>query len=138
SFSFSVINNLEKRCEYLNKLSPSNPKAIPVISSYLIKTGEEGTIERQTELLQPNFERLAYRLFPLSFSVDFPIVQELVRSDDYIIIDLDQITPYPKSPPLRPIVNAIKAFNGCCKILMRSAINTEIQNVKLDHGQVVF
>src|SRR5690606_14975726 len=43
-----------------------------------------------------------------------------------------------KSPPLRPIVNAIKAFNGCCKILMRSAINTEIQNVKLDHGQVVF
>ena len=138
SFSFSVINNIEKRCEYINRLMPSNPKAIPVISSYLIKTGEQGTIEKQNTLLQPNFARLAYRLFPLSFRVDFPIVQKLVRSDDYIIIDLDQITPYPKSPPLKPIVSALKAFDGCCKILLRSAINKEIQNVKLNHNQVVF
>jgi hypothetical protein len=138
SFSFSVINDIEKRSEYINRLSVSSPKAIPVISSYLFKTGETDSIERQTNLLQPNFERLAYRLFPISFSVDFPIVQGLVRPNDYIIIDLDQITPYPKSPPLRPIVNALKDFQGCCKILLRSAINTEIQNVKLDHGQVVF
>lgn len=138
AFSFSVINDVEKRCEYINRLSPSSPKAIPVISSYLFKTGETGTIEKQSSLLQPNFERLAYRLFPVSFSVDFEIVKNLVRPNDYIIIDLDQITPYPKSPPLRPIVNALKDFKGCCKILLRSAINTEIQNVKLDHGQVVF
>ncbi len=138
SFSFSVINNLEKRCEYLNKLSISNPKAIPVISSYLLKTGQVDTIERQFELLSGNFERLAYRFFPLSFALDFPIAQEFIRPDDYIIIDLDQITPYPKSPPLRPIVHALKTFKGCCKILLRSAINTDIQNVKLDHGQVVF
>ena len=39
---------------------------------------------------------------------------------------------------MRPIVNALKAFQDCCKILLRSAINNEIQNVKLDHGQVVF
>jgi hypothetical protein len=138
SFSFRIINNLEKRCEYINKLKQSSHKIIPVISSYLIKTGEEGTIEKQAKQLQPNFKRLAYRLFPLSFSIDFPIVQGLVRPDDYIIIDLDQLTPYPKSPPLRPIVYSLKQFKNCHKVLLRSAINTEIQNVKLDHGQVVF
>ena len=136
SFSLSVINNLEKRCEYLNKLSQSSPKAIPVISSYLIKTGEQGTIERQYELLNGQFERLAYRLYPLSFSVDFPIVQRLIRPTDYLIIDLDQIPPYP-SPPLRNIITTLRDFTGCCKVLLRSAINTEIQNVKLDHDQVV-
>lgn len=138
AFSFSVINNVEKRCEYINKLSSSSPKAIPVISSYLFKTGETDTLEKQYELLKDNFERLAYRLFPITFSVDFEVVTKLARPQDYIIIDLDQITPYPKSPPLRPIVNALKDFKGCCKIILRSAINTDIQNVKLDHGQVVF
>lgn len=138
AFSFSVINNLEKRCEYINRLRLSSAKAIPVISSYLFKTGETDSIEKQFNLLNQNFERLAYRLFPISFSIDFEIVKKLIRPSDYIIIDLDQITPYPKSPPLRPIVNALKEFTGCCKILLRSAINTDIQNVKLDHGQVVF
>lgn len=138
AFSFSVINNLEKRCEYINRLSPSSEKAIPVISSYILKTGEQGTIEAQEKLLRPNFDRLAFRLFPASFSIDFPIVQSLVKDEDFLIIDLDQINPYHKSPPLKPIVKALSEFNSCCKILLRSAINTEIQNVKLDHGQVVF
>jgi len=138
AFSLSVIDKPDKRCEYLNKLSLSNPKAIPVISSYLLKTGDVGTIEPQFALLEPNFDRIAFRLFPLSFKEDFPIVAKLVRSNDYIIIDLGQINPFEKSPPLRPIVAALKNFTGCCKILLRSAINSEIQNVKLDHGQVVF
>ena len=138
AFSLSVIDNPDKRCEYLNKLSISNPKAIPVISSYLIKTGAIGTIEQQFVLLSPNFERIAFRLSPLSFKEDFPIVANLVRPNDYIIIDLGQINPFPKSPPLRPIVLALNSFSGCCKILLRSAINSEIQNVKLDHDQVVF
>lgn len=136
AFSFSVINNLEKRCEYLNKLSPSSQKAIPVISSYLNKTGESDTIEQQFELLKANFQKLAYRLYPLSFGIDFPIVQGLIRPTDYLIIDLDQIPPYP-SPPLRQVIAILKGFSGCCKILLRSAINTEIQNVKLEHGQIV-
>lgn len=136
AFYFSVINNLETRCEYLNKLSPSSPKAIPVISSYLIKTGEQGTIEQQFALLQGNFERLAFRLFPLSFTEDFQIVQELMRPTDYLIIDIDQIPPYP-SPPLKYIIAKLKKFTGCCKVLLRSAINTEIQNVKLNHGEIV-
>lgn len=136
AFSFSVINKLEKRCEYLNKLASSSPKAIPVISSYLLKTGQVGTIEQQFDLLKGNFERLAFRLFPLSFTDDFQIVQGLIRPTDYLIIDLDQIPPYP-SPPLKQIIATLKGFTACCKVLLRSAINTEIQNVNLEHGQIV-
>ena len=136
SFSRSVINNLERRCEYINRLIPSSPKAIPVISSYLLNRGESDTIQKQFALLSAGFERIAFRLFPLSFSVDFPIVQQIIRQNDYIIIDLGQIPPYP-SPPLKPIILALKGFNDNCKILLRSAINTEIQNVNLDHGQIV-
>jgi hypothetical protein len=137
-FSLAVVNNLEKRCDHLLKLNTHRPKVIPVVSSYLLKTGETGTIERQTEILRPHFNYLAYRLFPQTFSVDFPIIYDLVREVDFLIIDLDQITPYPKSPPLRPIVTALKEFKKCHKILLRSAINNEIQNVRLEHGQVVF
>lgn len=136
AFSLGVISNLKKRCEYLNRLSQSSPKAIPVISSYLIKTGEQGTIGQQFDLLNKNFQRLAFRLFPLSFTEDFPIIQKLIRPTDYLIIDLDQIPPYP-SPPLKQIIDKLKKFTGCCKVLLRSAINTEIQNVNLEHGQVV-
>ena len=138
AFSLSVIDNPDKRCEYLNKLSISSPKAIPVISSYLLKTGASGTIELQFALLSPNFERIAFRLFPRSFKEDFSVVADLVRANDYIIIDLGQISPFPKSPPLHSIVAALNNFTGCCKILLRSALNSEIQNVKLDHDQVVF
>lgn len=138
SFAFSVLNNLEKRCEYINRLVASNKKVIPVISSYLIKTGEPGTIERQHELIAPYFDKIAYRLFPLSFSEDFPVVSRLAGPDDYIIMDLDQINPYHKSPPLRPIVSDLRSNSNCCKILLRSAINTEIQHVKLDHQQIVY
>lgn len=138
AFSLSVINNIERRCEYINRLSPQNEKVIPVISSYLLKTGEQGTIQQQVEFIRPNFNSIAFRLYPQSFSFDFPIVAELATADDYIIIDLDQIIPYHKSPPLRPIVTALSGFNNCCKIILRSAINTDIQNVSLDHGNVVF
>lgn len=137
-FSYSISNNLERRCEYINKLSHHRSKAIPVIPSFLSKTGEANSIQSQFALLEPNFDRIAFRLFPLTFKEDFIAVSQLARQNDYIIMDLDTINPFPKSPPLRPIINALKSFNTCCKILLRSAINTEIQNVKLDHGQVVY
>jgi hypothetical protein len=138
SFSLAVSNNLERRTEYLNLLSGNREKVIPVISSFLLMTGEIDSIQRQFAALSPNFDSVAFRIFPTSFIEDFPIVKSLARPVDYFIIDLDQISPFPKSPPLRPIVSELKAFTGCCKVLLRSAINNEIQNVKLDHGKVVF
>ena len=137
-FSLRVISNLDIRSEYLNKLRVLNQKIIPVISSYLLKTGEQGTIQPQFESLVVNYNSIAFRLFPQTFNIDFPIVQTLARETDYIILDLDQIPSYHLSPPIKPIVNALKSFNVCTKILLRSAINTEIQNVRLEHGEVIF
>jgi hypothetical protein len=138
SFSYRISNNIDKRCEYINKLSFHRNKAIPVICSFLIKTGETDSIQKQFNLLQPNFDRIAFRLFLPTFKDDFHIVSELARPNDYIILDLDTISPFPKSPPLRHVIIELQSFNYCCKILLRSAINTEIQNIKLDHGQVVY
>lgn len=137
-FSYRISNNIDRRCEYLNKLNKFRKKVIPVICSFLSKTGESDSIQKQYDFLSPHFDRIAFRLFPLTFKEDFSIVSQLARPNDYIIMDLDTINPFPKSPPLRPLISALKSFNKCCKILLRSAINTEIQNVKLDHGQVVY
>lgn len=138
TFYRSVISKQNIRCEYLKKLRSQRNKAIPVISSYLSKTGDEGSIKQQFDSLHEDFERIAFRLFPLTFKEDFNVVSQIARPNDYLIMDLDIINPFPKSPPLRPIVSSLNTFTTCCKILLRSAINTEIQNVKLDHGQVVF
>lgn len=137
-FSMEIISKYTRRCEYINKLSALKDKVIPIIASYLLKTGEENTIAPQVDSIRPNFTSIGFRLFPQTFNIDFPLVKEIALESDYLIIDLDQLPPYPKSPPLRPIIEELKEFNTCCKILLRSAINTDIQNVKLDHGQVVY
>lgn len=138
SFVRTATEHLEDRIEYVLRLSAESDKIIPVIPSYLIKTGETNSIGRQFLALTDHFSRLAYRISPLSFREDFQEVRDLARAQDFVIIDMDTIAPYPKSPPLRPIVAELSRFNTCCKVLLRSAINTEIQNVKLEHGQVVF
>ena len=134
-FSFSVINNLEKRVAHLNLFSDIE-KVIPVISSYLLKTGEENTIAGQERLLRPKFNSIAFRIYINSFKEDFEEVKQLATENDFLIIDLDKLGPF-KTPPIKPVVNALREFNKCKKILLRSAINPDIENVKLDHGQVV-
>lgn len=137
-FSLRVIGNHLTRTEYLNRLISISPKVIPVISSYLLKTGEHDTIQPQFENLSQSFNSIGFRLFPQSFAIDFPIVTALARETDYVILDLDTIIPFHLSPPLKPIVSSLKGFTKCDKVLLRSAINSEIQNVGLDHGNVVF
>ena len=134
-FSFSVVNNLEKRVAHLNLFSALD-KVIPVISSYLLKTGEEDTIAKQERILRPNFRSIAFRIYINSFKEDFEEVMQLATENDFLIVDLDKLGPF-KTPPLKPVVNALRDFTTCKKVLLRSAINTEIENVKLDHGQVV-
>jgi hypothetical protein len=104
----------------------------------LLKTGEPDTLQPQFAELSNSFESIAFRLFPQSFKVDFPVASELTRETDYIILDLDTIIPFHLSPPLKPLVASLQGFTKCTKILLRSAINSEIQNVGLDHGNVVF
>ena len=138
SFSRSVINNWNTRAEHLLMLSHSLPKIIPVISSYTLKTGEGDTLTPQFTLLSQTFNRIAFRLFYQSFLDDWTELQAIIRPEDFLIVDLDTLAPYPTSPVLKRIVTELKSFTICPKILLRSAINTDIQNVALDHGNIVY
>lgn len=135
-FIIRVISNLEKRCEYLNKLSAEKNKIIPVISSYYEKNRALNTITAQEKILRANYDRIAFRIYINSFEEDFSEIQKIVTTNDYLIIDLDKLHPF-INKTLKPIFEDIISFNKCTKILLRSAINSDIENVKLDHGKVV-
>lgn len=137
TFSRSTIARIERRSEALIALAPLATKIIPVVSSYLHKTGEADSLEQQTGQLRQHFPSIAYRILYNHFQEDWPIVRELATENDFIILDLDTIAPYP-SPVIRPIINAWRTFDVCPKIVLRSAINTDIQNVSLEHGEIVF
>jgi hypothetical protein len=138
AFSRRVILNRDIRTQYLNDLRELNQKVIPVISSYILKTGEANTITAQTAALRPNYDSLAFRIFVSSFDADWVEVPENITANDYLILDLDTIPPFPSSPVLRKIVEKFKAIEYVPKILIRSAINTDIQNVAIDHGNVIY
>lgn len=136
NFIIRVINNIETRCEYLNKLSELSDKIIPVIASYYGKRKELNTISRQFELLRPKYSKLAFRIFLDSFDEDFDEIKELVRPNDYIIIDIDKTLPF-ITRPLKSVFDRLDEFKAITKIVLRSAINSDVENVKLEHGKVI-
>lgn len=138
SFSRRVIGQLDKRSDYINSLGARNEKIIPVVSSYLKKTGEINTITPQVASFRPVYSRIAFRIFYSSFLDDWHEIEAVCEEDDYLILDLDIIPPYPSSPVLRKIVDKLRYFNTCKKIVLRSAINSDIQNVSLNHDDVVY
>jgi len=136
SFIIKVINNLKVRCEYINKFASISDKVIPVISSYYDKRKQKNTILEQVEILRPNFKKLAFRIYLTSFEEDFSEIVKIATPEDYIILDLDRTGPY-ITRPLKGIFDSFISFNIGTKIILRSAINTDIENVKLEHGRVV-
>lgn len=137
AFSRGIIARIDRRTDALITLAPLAPNAIPVISSYLHKTGEANSLEWQAAQLRPHFPSIAYRILYSHFQEDWPLVAAMATANDFVILDLDTIAPYP-SPAVRQVINAWRGFTTCPKIVLRSAINTDIQNVSLDHGEIVF
>lgn len=137
AFSRSVISNKGKRTEYLNRLASLNPKVIPVISSYLQRTGEMHTIKDQVNVLRNNFDSICFRSQYNHFLDDWDEIRNLATSSDFIILDLDTIAPYP-NPGNRQLINAWKFFDVCPKIVLRSAIDKDITNVGLEHDCIVY
>ena len=135
-FSRKVISNREKRTEYLLQLANLKTKITPVISSYLNRTGELNTISLQVKELRPVFNSIAFRILFNHFNEDWAEISQIATVNDFIILDLDVIAPYP-SPSLRQIINLWRNFNICPKIVLRSAIN-DIQNVNLSNHNIVF
>ncbi|WP_461789688.1 beta family protein [Pedobacter sp.] len=136
-FSRRVTSNREKRTEHLLQLAGQSAKIIPVVSSFLNRTGEFDTVKMQVDALRDIFPSIGFRILINHFNEDWAEVSAVATDADFIILDLDKIPPYP-SPPIKQIVATWNNFNTCPKIVLRSAINSEVLNVNLKHSEIVF
>lgn len=132
TFNRTVLTNLQGRIDFFRGFAVD--KTIPVISSLTIKTGETDTIKQQIAELRPQFPVLAVRTFINSLEIDSAEIRDSLNEDDIIIYDMDTVQPL--SPLVRRQLQTLRSLPGY-KIALRSAINTEIQNTKLDHEEVV-
>lgn len=126
-----------KRTEFMLSMSDLSGKIIPVISSYMHRTGEVGSISMQFSELKDAYGSICFRSIYNHFVDDWNEIKSLIRETDYIVLDLDVLPPYP-SPAIKRIINIWSEIQRCCKIVVRSAINNEIQNVSLNHGDVIY
>jgi hypothetical protein len=138
TFSRGVISDPVKRTKYLLSFKDLYKKVIPTVSSYLIKTGESGTLERQVSELRKGFPVLGFRTFVNTFENEIAEIERYLTQVDFLILDLDSLPPYPTSPVLRKIIQRFKNIPNSNKIVLRSAINTDIQNVKLENGAIIY
>lgn len=136
-FSRKVASNIDKRNEAMLSLRALSASIIPVISSYANRTGEADSIGKQVNTLRPTFNSIAFRILYNHFIEDWKEILPVVTENDFIILDLDTIPPYP-SPPLKPIITLWSTFTRCPKIVLRSAINSDVQNVNIQHKEIVF
>lgn len=135
AFNRTVLNNIENRINFYLSLAPTGAKMIPVVSSLFLKTGEVNTITTQVAALRETFPSLAIRTFTNTLDIDLPEIKANFGANDLLIYDLDTVQPY--NPLVRKQTALIGSVPGVYKIALRSAINTEIQNTKLDHGDIV-
>jgi hypothetical protein len=136
-FSRRVGSNIDKRIEVMLSLGALNQRIIPVVSSYANRTAEADSMRKQVIALRPTFNSLAYRILYNHFDEDWREASVLATANDFVILDLDTIAPYP-SPTLKKIISTWSAFTVCPRIVLRSAINSDIQNVNLQHKEIVF
>lgn len=135
AFTRSVIEDIDARIKFFSQFA-GEEKVIPVISSLTRKTGEINTIQTQFGQLKNIFSNIAFRTFHNTFDQDHTEIIHCIRSDsDFLFYDLD--TASITSPLLRKHRSNINAINAVVKVLIRSAINMDIQNIKLEHGNVV-
>ncbi len=136
-FSKKFCADRNKRTSFLLSISINSDKIIPVISSYLHKTGETNSLKLQFNELKDVYASICFRVLYNHFFDDWDEIQELIRPTDYVVLDLDVLPPYP-SPAIKRIVSIWSVLQENAKIVIRSAINNDIQNVSLNHGDVVY
>jgi Beta protein len=136
-FFLGTISDLRHRISYYRHYRHPKGRVIPVISVLQPHSDEPNTLITQFQELEGEFPQLAIRIFINGFDIAFRELQKIqLRSDDLILYDLDttEIT--------NPLVRLQKKtldehYRGSFQAVIRSAINTDIQNVKLDHGEVI-
>jgi hypothetical protein len=137
TFFLSTISNLNTRISFYSQFFAISDKVIPVISILEPVSEDRDTLIRQFEVLSGIFPQLAFRIYTERFDIAFSQLKELtLREDDLIIYDLE------KTNMTSPIVVKHRKylddiFKKNFQVVIRSAINTEIQNVNLEHGEVI-
>lgn len=135
-FFRKYVDNMDNRCNFIMQFESLKSKVVPVISSYLTKTGEMNTINEQFNKLSPVYNKLAFRFYTNKFNETFEEAKSIIRKNDLLIYDMDSIPV--TSPIVKKNTKELKAsFENNLKIVIRSAINEDIQNNKLENGEVI-
>lgn len=137
TFSKTVLESVTDRIDFLIQFTGIS-KVVPVISSLLNLQGEAETILRQSESLRDRYPRLAYMTNPDSFEADLLEIEAVIRlGSDFFIYDLGTVSP--TNPIFRKHNRVLREsrFQGLIKIIIRSALNSDIKNVGLDHNDVI-
>ncbi|WP_111672855.1 beta family protein [Algoriphagus litoralis] len=136
TFSRTILDSVPDRIDFMIQFSGFG-KVVPVISSLLNLQGEAETILRQSESLRDRFSRLAYMTNPDSFEEDLPEIEAVIRlGSDFFIYDLGTVSP--TNPIFRKHNRVLRErFRGVNKIIIRSALNSDIKNVELIHNDVI-
>src|SRR5690606_29429587 len=122
---------------YFNHFTNQAARIVPVISVLQPHSDESNTLIRQFNALAPNFPQIAVRIYINKFEDTINELQQIqLRENDYIIYDLD--TTDITNPLVK--IHKRKLDQHCAinsKVIVRSAINPEVQNVRLQHGEIV-
>lgn len=137
AFNRTVLSNLQNRIAHYNFFASPSNKVIPVVSTLVLKTGEANTITQQFQALKRTFPSVAIRTFTNTFQLDLAEIRALLTADDFLIYDIHEGVSL-TSPVIKKDKAALDALTAPFKIGLRSAINTDIQNVRLNHGDIVY
>lgn len=136
TFFLTTISNLSRRIDYYKLYNELSQKVIPTLSTLQPHSDEANTLITQFKELSPIYPRLAFRIYINRFDEAIEELKKIhLRENDIIIYDIDKtdIT----SPLIRKHKTVLNTINSNNKVIVRSAINTDIQNVKLDHGEII-
>ncbi|GAB2493363.1 beta family protein [Algoriphagus taiwanensis] len=137
TFSRTILESVSSRVDFLSQFAGVD-KVVPVISSLVNLQGEANTITRQSESLRDRFPRLAFMTNTDSFDADILEIEAVIRlGSDFFIYDLGTVSP--TNPIFRKHNRILREdrYQGLTKIIIRSALNSDIKNVGLDHNDVI-
>ncbi|MCC6384242.1 MAG: hypothetical protein IT241_03700, partial [Bacteroidia bacterium] len=136
-FFLSTTSNLTARIDYIKKFAALQPKLVPVISVLSPFSDEADTLITQFNELSVLFPQLAVRIFVNKYDDTLSELKRIIlRDGDLLLYDLDTVNI--TSPlVLKHKRELDQLYPGHFKTIIRSAINTDIQNVKLQHGEII-
>lgn len=137
AFNRTMLSNIDNRLAFYNALAAHSPKMIPVVSSLQIKTGQANTITQQFQNLKQTFPSVAIRTFTNTFKNDIAEIRALLTASDYLIYDIHEGLGL-TNPVITQDRIELDTITAPFKVALRSAINTDIQNVRLNHGEIVY